>query len=182
MHPRSRDNGWLTDPCRVRPSLRRDRCDQAAQRRSGDRGQDEPRRVRHGVLHRELGVWDHLQPLGPDPGARWIVGRLRGLRGSRLVAPRLRLRHGRLDTPTSLFVRCGWDEADLRNGEPVRVDRIRLVAGSNRPLRPDGGRLGSRPFLHLGLRPAGLHVVQGAITRIQWPGSIEGWTGYASAS
>ena len=34
---------------------------------------------------------------------------------------RLRLRHGRLDPPARLSVRCGWDEADLRDGEPVRA-------------------------------------------------------------
>ncbi len=41
-------------------------------------GQDVARRVRHGLVQRELGVRNHAQPVGFDPRARRLVGRLGG--------------------------------------------------------------------------------------------------------
>ena len=53
--------------------------------RGGDRGQDQHGRVRHGVVHRELGLRPHPQPLGPGAGAGRVVaaGRRRWWRPAR---------------------------------------------------------------------------------------------------
>ena len=50
--------------------------------------QDQPRRVRHGLVHRELGLRADQAPAGPDARAGRVVGRERGRRGRRLRAPR----------------------------------------------------------------------------------------------
>ena len=68
-------------------------------------GQDEPRRVRHGLVDGELGVRSDPQPARPDPGAGRVLGRQRGGRRRRVRAARPRLRHRRLDPPAGRAVR-----------------------------------------------------------------------------
>ena len=43
-------------------------------RGGGDSRQDQPGRVRHGLVDRELGLWAHPQPVGPRAGARGDSG------------------------------------------------------------------------------------------------------------
>ena len=64
LHHEGRPNDVrLEDPRRLRAALRRDGLDGAVGRRLGARRQDELRRVRHGLLERELGVRSRAQPL-----------------------------------------------------------------------------------------------------------------------
>ncbi len=51
------------------------------------RGQDQPRRVRHGLLHGELGPHGDEESLGPAPRARRLQRRLRRGRGRRAWRP-----------------------------------------------------------------------------------------------
>ncbi len=74
VHPRAGDHGRFTDPRRIPPALRRHCRHQAARGRGRDRGQDQPRRVRHGLVHGELGIWPVVQPVGHQPGARRVIG------------------------------------------------------------------------------------------------------------
>ena len=60
-------------------------------RRRGRHRQDQPRRVRHGLLHRELGVRADPQPPRPQPRAGRLERRQRGGGGRRLRAARARL-------------------------------------------------------------------------------------------
>ena len=65
------DDLLVEDPRGLAPALRRHRGHSRARaRRRRHRRQDEPRRVRHGHLDRELGVRAHPQPARPDPRAR----------------------------------------------------------------------------------------------------------------
>ncbi len=163
MHPRGGDNGRIADPRRLHPALRRHRGVQAARRWRGDHRQDQPRRVRHGLVDRELGLWDHVQPMGPEPGSWRLIWGLRRGRRRGIGSPRARLRHGRVDPPTCLVVRCGRDEAHLRHREPVRADRIRVVARPDRPFHPHRGGLRPDPVLDLGIRPSRLDVSSGPV-------------------
>jgi aspartyl-tRNA(Asn)/glutamyl-tRNA(Gln) amidotransferase subunit A len=72
-----------------RPALRRHGGHQAPRRRRDRDRQDEPRRVRDGVEHRELGVRRHPQPARHDTGAGWIERRIRCRRGRRVRAASL---------------------------------------------------------------------------------------------
>ena len=76
--------------------------------------QDQPRRVRHGFVDRELGVRADPQPARPQPGAGRLLGRQRGGGRRRLRTGRPRLRHRRLDPPAGRAVRRGRRQADLR--------------------------------------------------------------------
>src|SRR5690606_41267272 len=54
--------------------------------RRGGAGQDQHGRVRHGLVHGELGVRSDPQPVGHHAGTgwirRWLVGVARGVRGT----------------------------------------------------------------------------------------------------
>ena len=110
-------------------------------RRHRDR-QDQPRRVRHGQLHGELGVRALEEPARPHQGARRLVGRQRGGGGRRLRAARPRLRHRRLDPPARRAVRRRRHEAHLRAGEPLRAGGVRVEPRPDRPVRRHRRRRG----------------------------------------
>ncbi len=106
------------------------------------RGQDEPRRIRDGVVDGELGVRPYAQPARPHAGTggfeRWFGGR--GCGGIRTVGAGFR--HRRLDPPARRTVRCGGREADVRSRVAVRAHRVRFVARPDRAVRGDGRRRG----------------------------------------
>jgi len=114
-----------------RPSRRR--------RRDPDR-QDEPRRVRHGLLDGELGLRPDAQPARPRSRPRRVVGRLGRRRGRGDGGDRPRLGHGGLDPPARGALRRGRGQADLRDGLAVRAHRLRELARPDRAARHDGGR------------------------------------------
>ena len=66
--------------------------DPLAAGRGGRRRQDQPRRVRHGIVDGELGVRADPQSTGSDPGPRRVVGWKRSRGGGRVQPPRARHR------------------------------------------------------------------------------------------
>ena len=99
-------------------------------------GQDQPGRVRDGVVERELRLRPGAQPVGPRPRAGRLVGRQRRRGRRRAGAVGDRHRHRRLDPPARGAVRDRRDQAHLRRLLALRDDRVRLLAGSGRPARP----------------------------------------------
>ena len=75
-------DGRLEDPRELRPGLRLDRRRALPRREHARARQDEHRRVRDGLVDRELGVRPDAQPVGPDPRPGRLGRRLRG-RGRR---------------------------------------------------------------------------------------------------
>ncbi len=102
--------------------------------------QDEHRRVRHGLVDRELGLRPFAQSLGSEPRARRLRWRHRGggLGRSRTLGPRLR--HGRLDQAAVRALRQRRAAADLRHGVALRHRRVRIEPRSDRSGREDGSR------------------------------------------
>ena len=121
-HP---DDVRQPDPARLGPAVRRHRRPSAARAPAGDPRQDQHGRVRHGLLHRALGVRPDPQPLGHRPHPRRLrrrLGRLaRRLRG----AARHRHRHRRLHSSARCRHRHRRGQADVRGGQPVRARRPR---------------------------------------------------------
>ena len=74
----------VAHPRGLAPALRRHGRRAPAGGRRGARRQDQPRRVRHGLEHRELGVRPDPQPARHRPGARRVERRQRGGRRRRL--------------------------------------------------------------------------------------------------
>ncbi len=115
----------------VRPAPRGRR----AGRRQGEHG-----RVRHGLVHRALGLRSSAASARSRPGARRLLRRVgragRGRRGAR----RARLRDRWLGPAAGELLRRRRREAELRPGEPLRAGGVRLVARLHLGLRPDRGR------------------------------------------
>ena len=96
--------------------------------------QDQPRRVRDGLEHGELGVRPDPQPARPDPVPGRVERRERGGGRGRLRRRRLRQRHRRLDPPAGGAVRRRRRQADLRRRQPLRA-RSPSPAASTRSAR-----------------------------------------------
>ena len=123
-----------------------------------DPGQDEHGRVRDGLVHRELGVRAHPQPVGHRPDPRRLrrrlgrgAGRVRGAAGDRHG-------HRRLDPAARRGDRHGRRQADLRRGVPLRPHRLRVVAGPGRAVRAHGARHRAAARGDRRARPARLHL------------------------
>ena len=119
-------------------------------------GQDQPGRVRDGLVERELRLRAGAQPVGPHARARRLERRQRRGRRRRARAVGARHRHRRLDPPAGRAVRDRRPQADLRRGQPLRDDRLRLLARPGRPAhaRRDRRRAAAAP--HGRPRPARL--------------------------
>ena len=128
-----------------------------AGRRDPDR-QDQPRRVRDGVVHRELGVRSHPQPARSVTRSRRLERRFRGRGCGRVRTARSRLRHRRLDPPARRALRGRRREAHLRPRVALRPHRVRELARSDRPVRHHRRRRRAAPRRDLGARPCRLHV------------------------
>ena len=76
----------------------------------------------------------HPQPVGPRAGARRLERRLGGGGRRRVRAVRAGHRHRRLDPPARRAVRRRRPQADLRPRQPLRPDRVRVVARPDRPV------------------------------------------------
>ena len=86
-------------PRRLRERVRLHRRAPASSRRRAADRQVQHGRVRIRLLHGELGVRRHAQPVGPRPRARRLVGRLGGGGRGGHGDDSARLRHRRLDPP-----------------------------------------------------------------------------------
>ena len=152
LHARHPDDGVVSNPRALCAALRRDRRRAPRARRRGDRGQDQLRRVRDGIVERELGVRTGAEPVGQ----RSHAGRLeRGIRGGgrrRSGAGRARLRHRRLDPSAGGAVRHRRAEADVRSRLALRPDCICVLARPDRPADTDRGGCGHAPWRAGGAR------------------------------
>jgi hypothetical protein len=97
-----------------------------------DPRQDQPGRVRDGLVERELRLRAGAQPVGPRPRPRRVERRQRrrGRRRPRAVGDRHR--HRRLDPPARRAVRDRRAQAHVRQLLALRDDRLRVVARPGR--------------------------------------------------
>ena len=149
----------------------------AARGRDHHPGQDQHGRVRHGLVHRELGVRPHPQPVGPRPHPRRLRRRLGGGAGRVRGAAGHRHRHRRLDPPARRGHRHGRGEAHLRRGVALRADRLRVVAGPGRPVRAHRARRRAAARGDRRVRPARLHLDRRARARPSSPRPATGRRG-----
>ena len=148
LHRGRADHRRLAHPRRLRAALRIDRHRQALGGGCGLPRQDQPRRVRHGLVEHDLLLRRRPQSLDPAgrerrPGAGRQLGRLGRGGGGAALPGRHRHRHRRLDPPAGRLLRHRRHQADLRPLLALGHRRLRELA---RPGRPDGahGR-GLRP-------------------------------------
>ena len=145
-------DGRLEDARELRAGVRRDGR-RALQGAGAARArEDEHRRVRDGLVDRELRVRPDPQPVGPDARAGRLRRRQRGGRVGGARAVGARLRHGRLDQAAGGAVRQRRPAPDLRNGLALRRRRVRLVARPGRSGREERARLRVPLLDHLGPR------------------------------
>ncbi len=141
----------LEDPRGLPAAVHRDRRGAPAGGRRGAPRQDEPGRVRDGLLERELRLRAGAQPVGPHARPGRLVRRQRRGRRRRARAVGARHRHRRLDPPARRAVRHRRPEADLRHRLALRHDRLRLLARPGRPAHARRHRRGAA------LSPHGRH-------------------------
>ena len=142
--PRACRPGGLEDPRGLPAALHRDRGRAARGRRRAAAGQDQPGRVRDGLVERELAASGRSSTRGTAracPGGSQRRQRRRRRRGHRAVGAGHR--HRRLDPPARRAVRDRRPQADLRQRQPLRDDRLRLVAGPGRPAHARRHRRGA---------------------------------------
>ena len=100
-------------------------------------GQDQSRRVRHGLVQHDLLLWRRAQSVDPRrrqcrPGARRQLGRLGGRGGGAAVPGGDRHRYRRLDPPAGGLLRHRRHQADLRPLLALGRRRVRELARSGR--------------------------------------------------
>ncbi len=133
VHAGDPDDVLVAHPRGLEAAVRRDRGRAVAGGgRDRDR-QDQPRRVRHGLVHGELGVRADAQPARHHPGARRVERWQRRRRRRRVQRRVARQRHRRVDPPTGGAVRRGRGQADVRLRQPLRT---RCICKQSRPDRP----------------------------------------------
>ena len=160
-HDRPAHHGRLEDPRRLAQPLRRHRRRAPARRQDADPGQDQPRRIRDGLLHRALRLRPHAQPVGPGPHPRRFRRRLRCRRRGLRSPAGPRHRHRRVHPPARRRHRHGRRQAHLRRRLPLRRHRHGLLAGPDRPGLPHRARLGPAAPGDRRARPARLHLAAG---------------------
>ena len=110
--------------------------------------QDEHRRVRDGIVDRELRLRSDAQPVGPDARPGRLGRRQRGCGVRRARAVGARLGHRRLDQAAERALRERRPAADVRDGVALRRRRLRVVARPGRPGREERARLRVSLFGH----------------------------------
>ena len=135
--------GGLAHPRGLPPALHGDRRAPAGRGGRSAAGQDQPGRVRDGLVERELGLRAGAQPMGSHARARRLVGRQRRRGGGRERAMGAGHRHRRLDPPARRAVRHRRAEAHLWRCQPLRHDRLRVEPRPGRAADARRHRLGA---------------------------------------
>ena len=122
------------------PTYEFDRDRQSVARRRGAARQDQLRRVRHGLVERDLVFRPGDLAVAPQglqhaADAGRLVRRLGGGGGGAIVPRRHRHRHRRLDPPAGGLHRHRRHQADLRPLLALGHRRLCLLARSGRPVR-----------------------------------------------
>ena len=136
------DDRRLADSRGLRPGLRL-HCRSAGESgsRPADPRQDEHRRVRDGLVDRELRVRPDAQPVGSLARAGRLGRRLGSGGQRRSCAVGARLRHRRLDQAAVRTLRQRRPAPDLRHRLPLRNRRLCVEPRPGRPGRPQRPRL-----------------------------------------
>ena len=124
------------------PPYDADGSQQAGGGRSRFAGQAELRRVCHGIVERELRVRAGAQSPGARPGSRRLEWRVGGGGRGGFCGGYAWHGHRRLDSAACSVLWRGWRAADVRTRQPLRPDRVCLVARPRRAAH--GKRLGRR--------------------------------------
>ena len=130
----------VEDPGRLRTAVQRDRGGEIACGRRGHPRQDQHRRVRHGLQHREFGLLHHPQPVGSEPRAGRVERRQRGGGGGGRMPGRVRVGHGRQRAPAGFLLRHRGGEAHLWPRQPLWAGRVRVLPRPDRALRQKRNR------------------------------------------
>ena len=125
--------------------------------RRGDSRQDQLRRVRHGLVERELGVRAGAQSGRARSRAGRIERRLGGGGGAGNGGGLARLRYRRLGPPAGVVLRRGRRHADLRTRFALRTDGVRQFARSHRAVCAHGARCGAAARDDRRPRSSGFH-------------------------
>ena len=168
LHARAEDHRRLADPRALHSPVHRDRGRTAGRRRRRHRREDELRRVRDGIVDRELRLRTDAQPVVARPDARRIERRIGGGRGGADGAARARLRHGRLHPPARGALRRRRPQANLRPRLALRPARLRVITRSDRTVRHVGGRRGAGAPGHRRPGSQGRHVFNGGRQATTW--------------
>ena len=113
-----------------------------------------------GSSNENSGLRPGPEPVGPHARPGRLVRRQRRGRGGRHGAVGDRHRHRRLDPPAGEPVRDRRNEAHLRRDQPLRDDRLRLLARPVRPAHPRRDRRRHPPEPPPGPRPVRLHLAR----------------------
>ena len=167
MHGGRADDGGVAHPARLRAALLRDRGRAARGRRRYRDRQDEPRRVRDGLVHRELGNRPDEESVGRDPHAGRQQRRF-GVGGGRVHDPRgARIRHRRIDSPARRLLRARRPQAVVWPGVPIRPAGLCFVARSDRTPHQHCRRRGARAAGHRRARSTRLDLVCRGSSRLR---------------
>ena len=109
-------------------------------RRAAHHREDQPGRVRDGLVHGELRLRPDEEPVGSGAGAGRVVRRVGGRRRRRARALGARHRHGRLGKAAGLALRRRRPAPDLRHGLALRDRRLRVQPRPGRPADEDRAR------------------------------------------
>ncbi len=166
VHARRDDHLRLEDPRDLRPALRLHAVGAASGGRRRAGRQDELRRVRDGLVERELGVRARAQPVGPPDGPRRLERRERRRRRGRRGRVGARDRYRRLGAAARVALGRGGAQADLRPDQPVRADRVRVLARHRRDAHAERPGRGGPALGDRGQGPDGRHVPGRAAARL----------------
>ena len=167
LHARLADNGLIEGARRLHAAVRCHRCGVAASRRRRDRRKDELRRVRNGIVDRELRAGSVAQPLGSRAHAGRVERWIRRRRGRRLRAGCARIRYRRIDPPARGLLRPCRAQAHLRARVEVRPARVCLLARSDRSAHAHGPRRCDSDECHQRGRSRRCHGRRGACFRLR---------------
>ena len=167
LHRRRALDGVLAHPRQFRADLRLDRDRQSVARRRGAARQDQQRRVRHGLVERDLAFRPGdlavaAQGRQHAAGAGRLVGRLGGGGGGAIVPGRHRHRHRRLDPPAGGLHRHGRHQADLWALLALGHRGLCVLARPGRAVRAHGARRRDPAALDGRARRQGHHLRRSA--------------------